>query len=61
MKPRSILQEYNKVYSIGSNAGKLYGTAKIHKLPELGRVDELPVCPIFSNVGTASYYPAKHF
>ena len=34
MKSRFTLQEYNKVYPTGSNAGKLYGTAKIHKLPE---------------------------
>ena len=39
MKSRFTLQEYNKVYPTGSNAGKLYGTAKIHKLPELGTVD----------------------
>ena len=36
---RFTLQEYSKVYPTGSNAGKLYGTAKIHKLPELGTVD----------------------
>ena len=34
MKSRFTLQEYNKIYPTGSNAGKLYGTAKIHKLPE---------------------------
>ena len=39
IKSRFTLQEYNKVYPTGSNAGKLYGTAKIHKLPELGTVD----------------------
>ena len=60
MKSRFILQEYNKVYRTGSNAGKLIGTAKIHKLPELGIVDQLPLHPIVSNIGTASYYLAKH-
>ena len=39
MKPKFTLQEYNKVYPTGSNAGKLYGTAKIRKLPELETVD----------------------
>ena len=55
MKSRFTLQEYNKVYPTGSKAGKLYGTAKIHKLPESGTVDQLPLRPIISNVGTASY------
>ena len=59
MKSRFTLQEYNKVYPTGSNAGKLYGTVKIHKLPESGKVDQLPLCPIISNIGTASYYLAK--
>ena len=59
-KSRFTLQEYNKVYPTGSNAGKLYGTAKIHKLPELGTVDQLPLRPIVPNIGTASHYLAKH-
>ena len=33
---------------------------KIHKLPELGTVDQLPLRPIVLNIGTASYYLAKH-
>ena len=55
-----MLQKYNKVYPTGSNAGKLYGTAKIQKLPESGTVDQLPLRPIVSNIGTASHYLAKH-
>ena len=54
------MQEYNKVYPTGSNAGKLYGTAKIHKLPESGTADQLPLRPIISNIGTTLYYLAKH-
>ena len=50
MKSRFTLQEYNKVYPTGSNAGKLYGTVKIHKLPESGTVDQLPLRPIISNL-----------
>ena len=53
MKSRFTLQEYNKIYPTESNAGKLYGTAKIHKLPESGTVDQLPLRPIVSNIGTA--------
>ena len=60
MKSRFTLQEYNKVYPTGSNARKLYGTAKIHKLPESGTVDQLPLRLIVSNIGTASYYLATH-
>ena len=60
MKSRFTLQEYNKVYPTGSNAGKLYGNVKIHKLPELGTVHQLPLRPIVSNIGTTSYYLAKH-
>ena len=52
--------EYNKVYPTGSNAGKLYGTAKFHRLPELRTVDQLPLRPIVSNIVTASYYLGKH-
>ena len=59
-KLRFTLQEYHKVYPTGSNAGKLYGTAKIHKLPESGTADQLPLRPIVSNTGSASYYLAKH-
>ena len=60
MKSRFTLQEYNKVYPTGSNAGKLYGTAKIHKLPEWGTVDQLPLRPTVSNISAVSYYLAKH-
>ena len=60
IKSRFTLQEYNKVYPTGSNAGKLYGTAKIHKLPELRKVDQLPLRQTVSNIGTTSYYLVKH-
>ena len=60
MKSRFTFQEYNKVYTTGSNSGKLYGTAKIHKLPESARVDQLPLRAIVSNIGITSYYLAKH-
>ena len=43
MKSQFTLQKYNKVYRTGSNAGKLYGIVKIHKLPELGTLDQLPL------------------
>ena len=60
MKSWFTLQEYHKVYPTGSNASELYGTAKIHKLPELGTVEQLPLHPVVSNICTTSYYLAKH-
>ena len=59
MKSRFALQDYNKVYPTGLNAGKPYGTAKIHELPELGTFNQLPLRPIVSNIVTALYYLAK--
>ena len=53
-------QEYKKLYPTGLNSGKFYGTVKLHKLPRFETVDKLPLRPIISNVGTASYQPAKH-
>ena len=48
--------EYLQLYPTGSSPGKFYGTAKIHKLPNGGNITELPLGPIVSNIGTASYY-----
>ena len=55
IKSKFIQQEYKRLYLTGSNAGKFYGTAKLHKLPTFGTVDQLPLRPIISNIGTASY------
>ena len=60
MKSGFTLEEYNKVYLTGSDAGKFYGTAKIHKLQESGTVDQLPLDLIVSNLGSTSYYLVKH-
>ena len=40
----------------GSNAGKFYGTAKINKLSYNDTIDQLPLRPIASNIGTSSYH-----
>ena len=45
---------------MGSCAGKFYGTAKIHNLPLNGFIDNLPLRPIISNIGTPSYQLAKY-
>ena len=52
--------EYQTLYSSGSAPGKFYGTAKKHKVPANGTVDDLPLRPVISNIGTASYHLAKY-
>ena len=53
-------QEYSRIYPTGSSPGKFYGTAKRHKLKKGSSIDDLPLRPIISNVGTASYQLAKY-
>ena len=55
VKNRLSSKEYYQLYPTGSCAGKFYGTAKIHKLPPNGFIDNLPLRPIISNIGTASF------
>ena len=38
--------EYNKIYPTGSNPGRFYGTAKMHKLKPDHTVEDLPLRPI---------------
>ena len=52
--------EYRTLYPSGSAPGKFYGTAKKHNIPVNGTVDDLPLRPITSNTGTASYHLAKY-
>lgn len=53
--------DYRKVYPSGSAPGKFYGTAKLHKMdPANDNVNDLPIRPIVSNLGTASYQLAKY-
>ena len=58
-------EQYKKIYPSGSNPGKFYGTGKIHKLSEEDErnstnVDKLPLRPIVSNIGTATYKLSKY-
>lgn len=48
------------MYPTGSRPGQFYRLAKMHKLKDGERVNELPFRPIVSNIGTASYEIAKH-
>ena len=60
IKSKLSKEEYKKLYPTGSNAARFYGTAKIHKMKGNNTVEQLPLRPIVSNIGTASYHLAKH-
>ena len=51
---------YSKNYPTGSAPGKFYGTAKIHKLSPNDAINELPLRPTISNIGTATYHLPKY-
>ena len=52
IKSKLSKDEYNKIYSTGSASGKLYGTANVHIMAENDNIDNLPLRPIISNIGT---------
>ena len=60
MKSKLSTKEYKKLYPTGSNAGRFYGTAKLHIIDRNDKIDKLPLHPIVSNIGTASYQLAKY-
>ena len=49
---------YSKLYPSGSCPDKFYGAAKMNKLLT-NNIDDLPLRPIISNIGTATYQTAK--
>ena len=53
---------YTKIYPSGSNPGKFYGTAKVHKVKpeEQDKIEKLPLRPIISNIGTATHKIAQY-
>ena len=53
-------QQHYQLYPTSSFPGKFYSTAKLHKLPINSTVQDLPIWPIVSNTGTASYHLAKY-
>ena len=53
-------QEYMRIYPTGSAPGKFYGMVKKHKIPVNGTINDLPLRPIISNIGTASYQLVKY-
>jgi hypothetical protein len=61
MKKQLGPQTYNSIYSTASKPGQFYGTAKLHKIPKDSTdVNQLPIRPIISNIGTATYGTSKH-
>jgi hypothetical protein len=53
---------YKQIYPSGSNPGKFYGTAKIHKVKptDVDKIGKLPIRPIVSNIGTATHKTAQY-
>ena len=55
LKSKITDQEYKDLYPTGSQPGKFYGTAKMHKLAANGNLNHLPLQPILSNINTSTY------
>ena len=54
-------QEYATIYPSSSRPGRFYATGKRHKVPENSRdINHLPLRPIVSNIGTATYRVSKY-
>ena len=61
MKERLGKMTFNSIYPTASQPGRFYGTAKLHKLEEgCNDVNQLPIRPIISNIGTATYKTSKY-
>ena len=61
IKSKFTKREYYQLYSTGLNAGKFYGTTKVHKLKQGDTVDKLGLLRIVSNCGTASHKLANYW
>ena len=61
MKSRLGFKEYKSIYPSSSHPGRFYGVAKLHKLPEGCKdINQLPLRPIISSIGTATYHTSKY-
>ena len=52
--------DYWKLYPRGSKPAQFYGTAKVHKITDNETVSALPLRPIVSNIGSATYKVSKY-
>ena len=60
LKPKLPSNIYSNICPSVSCPGKFYGTAKIHKMSPNDNVQHLPIRPIVSNIGTATYHLSKY-
>ena len=60
MKKAFDKKTYNKLYPSSSQPGLFFGMAKVHKLGNSTNVGDLPLRPIISNIGTATYQISKY-
>ena len=59
LKTRLTIQAYRQLYATCSNPGRFYSTAKLHKRPPNGTIEDLRIRPIMSKIGTTTYRLAK--
>ena len=61
MKKKFSKRQYKRLYPSSSRPGLYFGLAKVHKLKnETDGVAELPLRPVISNIGTATYEISKY-
>ncbi len=61
MKKKFDQKDYERLYPSASRPGLYFGLAKVHKLTENDRnVNNLPLRPVISNIGTATYEISKY-
>ena len=60
MKKKFSKKLYKKLYPSSSRPGLYFGLAKVHKLKGSTNVDQLPLRPVISNIGTATYELSKY-
>ena len=59
LKSKITDQKYKHSYPTGSQPGKFYSTAKLHKLPVNGNLNYLPARPIVCNTDSSTCNLAK--
>ena len=61
MKKRFSTAQYKRLYPSSSRPGLYFGLAKVHKLKsDTDTVEQLPLRPVISNIGTATYELSKY-
>ena len=61
MKKRFTDAQYKRLYPSSSRPGLYFGLAKVHKLKnDTDSVEQLPLRPVISNIGTATYELSKY-